>query len=446
MVADMEITSRLEINSKKFEATKSKLEALLSKKDKKVLSGFIQSMTIGGLTPIRKSTILDSVLRMTRILDGKDWSSLDTDGINSLVAEVMTKYSKNGQESNTTEGTKKALQQWFRFLKTGYRLAKDCEIELGYKNPEETRRITIGKVDDSVTAEELVTREEKNKLMKACDNFRDKAIIDVIDDSGLRPHELLELQIKHVKSDKNGFTLRIKKTSKTGARQVRIIEATPTLANWLNEHPIGHDLEAPLFVNLGNTNNGKAYGYASANDMLKELCKKAKIRPLNFYLFRHTEVTRRASKLSDQDSKNRHGWGINSNVMSKYISLTGKSTDNSFLKSYGLEPVDEEIEELPKICPSCQRPNSHDTEICHCGKALTLEKAVMMEKEELQQVEALRKDYDKLASTIAEVMPFLKDLGVLKSAAEKQNSNELTTIPLKEFSKEVQEKFDKIES
>ncbi len=32
MVSDMEITSRFEINSKKFEATKSKLEALLIQK------------------------------------------------------------------------------------------------------------------------------------------------------------------------------------------------------------------------------------------------------------------------------------------------------------------------------------------------------------------------------------------------------------------------------
>jgi len=83
------------------------------------------------------------------------------------------------------------LQQWFRFLKTGYRTAKDCELELGIKHPKETRRIRIGTVSDTVTAEDLVTREEKNKLMKSCDNLRDKAIIDVMDDSGVRPHQHL---------------------------------------------------------------------------------------------------------------------------------------------------------------------------------------------------------------------------------------------------------------
>jgi len=429
MVSEMEITSRLEISSRKFEATKSKLETLLSKKDKKTLSGFIQSMTIDGLTPVRKSTILDSVLRMTRILDGKDWSNLDTDGINSLVAEVMNKYSKNGQETNTTEGTKKALQQWFRFLKTGYRKAKDCEIELGFKNPKEIRRLTIGKVDDSVTAEDLVTREDKNKLMKVCDNFRDKAIIDVIDDSGLRPHELFELQIKHVKSDKNGFTLLVKKTSKTGAREVRIIEATPTLADWLNVHPTGHDLEAPLFVNLGNTNYGKAYEYASANAMLKELCKKAGIRSLNLYVFRHTETTRRASKLSDQDNKSRHGHTKNSTAYQKYVHLTAKNSNDSLLKSYGLEPENEELETLPKICSGCQRPNSQDREICYCGKALSIEKAVMMDKEDNEKITALEKQMQNVLKAFAPL-------------AEMINQKEVR-IPMSNFPKEVQEQLEK---
>ena len=427
----MEAISRLEIASRKYDATKSKLEVLLSKKDLKTLSGFDQAMTIDGLTPSRKFTILDCILRMTKLLDHEEWNTLDVDGVKSLVAKVMYKYAKNGKETNTTQGSKKALQQWFRFLKTGYRTAKDCEIELGYKNPKETRRITIGKVDDSVTADDLVTREEKNKLMKSCNNFRDKAIIDVLDDSGLRPHELLELQIKNVKSDKNGFTLLIKKSAKTGAREVRIIEATPTLAEWLNIHPSGHDMEAPLFVNIGNRNYGKAYDHSSCGKMLKRLCKKAGIhKRVYLYLFRHTEVTRRASKLSDQDSKNRHGWGINSNVMSKYISLTGKSTDNSFLKSYGLEPENEGLESLPKICSGCQRPNSQDTEICHCGRALSIEKAVMMDKEDNQKITALENQMENVLKAFAPL-------------AEMLNQKEVR-IPMSSLPKEVQERLERL--
>ena len=424
----MEAISRLEIASRKYDATKSKLEALLSKKDLKTLSGFDQAMTIDGLTPSRKSTILDCILRMTRLLDHKEWNTLDVDGMKSLVAKVMHKYAKNGKETNTTQGTKKALQQWFRFLKTGYRTAKDCEIELGFKNPKETRRISIGKVDDSVTAEDLVTREELKKLLKGCDNLRDKALIHAVDDGGFRPHELLELQIKNVKSDKNGFTLLIKKTAKTGAREVRVIEATTSLADWLNVHPTGHDMESPLFVNIGNTNYGEELTQASASKVLKTLCKKVGVRPLHFYLFRHTETTRRASKLSDQDNKSRHGHTKNSTAYQKYVHLTAKNSNDSLLKSYGLEPEDEELETMPQICSGCQRPNSQDREICYCGKALSIEKAVMMDKEDNQKITALENQMENVLKAFAPL-------------AEMLNQKEVG-IPMKFFPKEVQQQLE----
>jgi integrase len=430
MGLEMEAISRLEIASRKYDATKSKLEALLSKKDLKTLSDFDQAMTIDGLTPSRKSTILDCILRMTKLLDDKEWNTLDVDGVKSLVVKVMHKYAKNGKETNTTEGTKKALQQWFRFLKTGYRTAKDCEIELGYKNPKETRRISIGKVDDSVTAEDLVTREELKKLLKGCDNLRDKALIHAVDDGGFRPHELLELQIKHVKSDKNGFTLLIKKTAKTGAREVRIIEATTSLADWLNVHPTGHDMESPLFVNTGNTNYGEELTQASASKVLKTLCKKVGVRPLHFYLFRHSETTRRASKLNEADNKIRHGHSKNSQAYQKYVHLTATNSNDSLLKSYGLEPEDEELETMPQICSGCQRPNSQDREICYCGKALSLEKAVMMDKEDNQKITALENQMENVLKAFAPL-------------AEILNQKEVK-IPMSSLPKEVQERLERL--
>ena len=236
----MKSVSRIVIASRKYEATKSKLVQLLSEQDKHILTKYDQTMTIDALKSGRKVKLLDSILAMTKLLEGQEWISLDSDGIKSLVVKIMFKYSKDGQETNTTSDHKKILQQWFRFLKTGYRTAKDCQLELGYVNPDETRRIRIGKISNTVTAEDLVTPDEKKKLIKNCNNLRDLAIIDVLYDSGVRPHEILELQIKHVKSDKNGYTLLIKDDSKTGAREVRIIESVSSLADWLNVHPSSH--------------------------------------------------------------------------------------------------------------------------------------------------------------------------------------------------------------
>ncbi len=389
-----QLATRSVIASKYYEASKLKLVKLLSEKDNEILKRFDQSMTIDGLKAGRKAKLTNSILAMTRLLDGQNWHELDTDGIKELVAKVMAKYSKDGQETNTTSDNKKVLQQWWRFIKTGYRTAKDCQLELGYINPDETRRIRIGKISDSVSTEDLITPEEKKKLIKACNSIRDIALIDVLYDAGTRPHEILELQIKNVKSDKNGYTLLIKDDSKTGAREVRIIESVTSLADWLNVHPNAHDLDAPLFVNTGNTNQGDQMSYASANKMLKSVCKRAEIRPLNLYLFRHTEVTRRATKLSDADTRSRHGWSPRSVVLAKYTHLSSKNSNDSFLKSYGIEPETEELQvNLPQICPSCQRPNSNDRDICYCGKPLTLETAVMMDTSEVDKLKEMQRSF-----------------------------------------------------
>ena len=118
---DMQPVSRTVIASRRYEATKSRLEALLSERDLKTLAGFDQAMIIDGLKAGRKCKILDSILAMSKLLEGRQWSELNSDEVKLLVAKVMSKYSKDGQETNTTSDHKKILQQWFRFLKTGNR-------------------------------------------------------------------------------------------------------------------------------------------------------------------------------------------------------------------------------------------------------------------------------------------------------------------------------------
>jgi len=109
MVEYLETTSKIRISSKKFDATKSKLESLLSKRDLKVLSGFDESMTIDGLKASRKAKLLDSILALTKLLECQEWVSLDTNGINSLVSKLMSRYSQDGAETNTTNESNKYI-------------------------------------------------------------------------------------------------------------------------------------------------------------------------------------------------------------------------------------------------------------------------------------------------------------------------------------------------
>ena len=92
---DMQPASRIIASARKYEATKSKLEALFSEKDLKVLARFDQAMIIDGLKAGRKCKILDSILAMSKLLEGRQWSELNSDDVKLLVAKVMSKYSKD---------------------------------------------------------------------------------------------------------------------------------------------------------------------------------------------------------------------------------------------------------------------------------------------------------------------------------------------------------------
>ena len=89
-------------------------------------------MIIGSLTESRRLRIFDSILALTKLLEGNNWLELDRNGVELLVAKVMSKYSGNGQETNTTGDHKKALKQWFRYIKLGIRLHKQVQKEFGY--------------------------------------------------------------------------------------------------------------------------------------------------------------------------------------------------------------------------------------------------------------------------------------------------------------------------
>jgi hypothetical protein len=96
------------------------------------------------------------------------------------------------------------------------------------------------------------------------------------------------------------------------------------------------------------------------------------------------------------------------------------------LRAYGIKPEDEESETLPKICPSCQRPNSQHREICYCGKPLSVEKAVMMDKEDSEKVQSLENQMQNVLEALAPLTEML-------------NQKEVK-IPMSNFPKEVQEK------
>ena len=111
----------------------------------------------------------------------KDWNQVDADDIKELVYNIVTQYSNNGQETHTTYDHKKILKIFFRWVKLGSR----SKSEVG--DPDETKSVKMKSVKNKLAREQLLTDEDLTKMLNNTLNLRDKAMIAIHYESGIRP-------------------------------------------------------------------------------------------------------------------------------------------------------------------------------------------------------------------------------------------------------------------
>jgi integrase len=166
------------------------------------------------------------------------------------------------------------------------------------------------KADDAVTINELPegssTRralsptEEQLYLRHASVNLRDAAIITC--DSGLRPEELLPLLWTNVdlvsRAETPNGVLHVRGEGKSEAA-IRSIPLTPRAAEVLQRRKKAAELRPNKFVFPGG---GKTGHLISVQHPHEAAIKKAKVKPFEFYCWRHTFGTRAAMAGMDKFS------------------------------------------------------------------------------------------------------------------------------------------------
>jgi len=304
----------------------------------------------------------------------------------------MTHYgNQNGQETNTTWDHKKVLKIFFRWIKLGSREKN----EVG--DPPETKNVKIKKVKDKIVREDLLTEDDLTRLLHVCgENARDRALIDCHFEAGTRPGEILNLQIRHVKFDEYGAILHV--DGKTGARSIRLVKSTPSLAHWLSVHPLKADSSAPLWPNISYRNRGKALTYAAARQMINRRCRMAHLsKRVNLNLFRHSEATVTANFMTEAQMRKRHGWTADSKMPGRYVHLVNADVDAAIFEHLGIKTQKKENKNVPKICQICQIPNSYQSTICSkCGKPLDLETAIQEEEKSQSELQIIRDEQARM--------------------------------------------------
>jgi len=260
----------------------------------------------------------------------------------------MTRHGENGKESGYSHVLKISLKAIVRFVKLGSRnKPEDGELPM-------LKFIKSKKPKDKLTREDLPTDEEVRKILAACaDSSRDKAMISVHAEAGTRIGELLGMKIKDFTLDRNGGMIKV--DGKTGVRPIRIVKSVPYLVRWLNDHPCRDEHDSPLWVYVRNSDSfGKPVNYAGFNAILKKRTRQAGIKKrISSHLFRHKEITDLANKLTESESRMRHGWEKTSLMPSKYTHLNQEDLDCKMLEIMGVRAQKQREDEL-KECAYCK--------------------------------------------------------------------------------------------
>ena len=187
---------------------------------------------------------------------------------------------------------------------------------------------------EELIREKLIEPEELKRLLTYARHPRDKAIISILYETGVRIGELLSLRLRDVEALEDG-TYRLLVRGKTGVRNVVIIDAAPYLKAYLAVRRGPRHPGAPLFTIIRGP--VRALRPDSWRVWLRKLCKIAGLsRTVHPHMFRHTRMTELARVLTEQELKVVAGWARDSRMAAVYVHLSGRDAEAALRKAHEL--------------------------------------------------------------------------------------------------------------
>src|SRR2546426_3037416 len=218
----------------------------------------------------------------------------------------------------------------------------------------------------------LVTVEEQNKLLAACGNLRDRALLATLWDTGMRIHEACALKLRDVKVEthNNGaehklVKLWIGKTKTQGEERNNLLglQVSEIVLSWVSAYPadIKGGQERPLFPSHSSNHYGGHTHAFSWSDRVKDIGKKAglgdeRAEALHPHLSRHTRATNLLRQgVPEATVKKLLGWTEKSTVLGQYTHMADADADDAVLKMNGFEAKRVVVESL--IVPTTKVPS-----------------------------------------------------------------------------------------
>ncbi len=267
--------------------------------------------------------------------------------IENLTIEDLKKYFEGLQQKKQKNSSINLCQQ--RFIQFYQWCLDETDNEKYSILVRKLKRIKVNKVKRNINPSEILLPEEIKKMINVATIERDRCLVAVLYESGMRIGELLSLTIDMVQLDemKQEVTFHIPNIEgcKTGARSVPCLEIYGYVQDWLKCNP------SKKFIDLSQM---------GVTLILRKLATLANIsKPVNPHQYRHSAITHAAGLNLSETQLSYRFWGIpHSAMLSVYIHLNEqlKSTGYRDAKGMGDNPNGKTvINPLASRCVECGR-------------------------------------------------------------------------------------------
>ncbi|MFC7096080.1 site-specific integrase [Halobaculum marinum] len=218
-------------------------------------------------------------------------------------------------------------------------------------------------------SEMLHWEEHVQPMLEECQNVRDRAMIALQWDAGLRGGEFKSLTYGDVTDHTHGLQVTV--DGKQGRRTVTLIPSVPYVTRWLADHPTSEP-DDPLWCSLHRpfvkpTDRALTSAIAS-------VAERAGVeRPVTLTNFRKSSASYLASQgMSQAHLEHHHGWVTGSTAAARYIAVFADAADNELARIHGRDVSETEPDPVgPVECPRCGEDTPREREFClHCSQAL----------------------------------------------------------------------------
>ncbi len=375
-------------------AEKNLQEARMLEYNRKSIEDYVRFRRVNGLSIQRQCKYIYTMKLLGKLAGQKNFKDLTREDMINILDQVKSRRKDNGDPKYKLSTLRDFMILWRTFIAWVHGV-EDPRHE-GY--PKAVSWFRPKEPKNELKPSDLITPNEEERLLAACCNLRDRAIIGVQSECGLRPGELLGLKVKDVKIESSCLELSL--DGKTGVRPAYCIRSMPHLLAWLDVHPCRNDPQAYLWGL-----KGQAYTYSAFRQMLRKVTRRAKIqKPIWPYLMRHSSVTDSAdSGLTESQLDAAYGWVQGSKSPKTYIHLSGRNVKKAMLQKAGLVPP-HQVTRTVKLCPRCNKPVATGASLCpSCGSVVSVKAAltIQQDRDELKKdVESLKESVDDLKRTL----------------------------------------------